>query len=154
VNGEHNRRTLSRILSQPIYRDALLFGKFIAGLITLSISLVVLWLLVIGLGLIQLGVPPSADEIIRAFIFLLIAIAYAGGWLWTGLVTLTAIGLYVEWLTIVGTAREIPGRSRGQVLHARNIWRGAVAVGMLIAEHPPHRSGRAAFPHTAPTSDV
>ena len=27
VNGEHNRRTLSRILSQPIYRDALLFGS-------------------------------------------------------------------------------------------------------------------------------
>jgi phosphatidate cytidylyltransferase len=37
-----------------------------------------------------------------------IAIAYAGGWLWTALVTLTAIGLYVEWLTIVGTAREMP----------------------------------------------
>ena len=37
-----------------------------------------------------------------------IAIAYAGGWLWTGLVTLTAIGLYVEWLTIVGTARVMP----------------------------------------------
>jgi phosphatidate cytidylyltransferase len=37
---------------------------------------------------------------------LAIAIAYAGGWLWTALVTLAAIGLYVEWLTIVGTARE------------------------------------------------
>jgi phosphatidate cytidylyltransferase len=37
-----------------------------------------------------------------------IAIAYAGGWLWTASVTLTAIGLYVEWLTIVGTAREMP----------------------------------------------
>ena len=49
VNGEHNRRTLSRILSQPIYRDALLFGKFVAGLFTLSISLIALWLLVIGL---------------------------------------------------------------------------------------------------------
>jgi len=36
INGEHNRRTLSRILSQPIYRDALLFGKFLAGLLTLS----------------------------------------------------------------------------------------------------------------------
>ncbi len=34
-----------------------------------------------------------------------IAIAYAGGWLWTALVTLAAIGLYVEWLTIVGAAR-------------------------------------------------
>jgi len=35
-----------------------------------------------------------------------IAIAYAGGWLWTTLVTLAAIGLYVEWLMIVGAARE------------------------------------------------
>ena len=38
VNSEHNRRTLSRILAQPIYRDALLFGKFLAGLVTLSVS--------------------------------------------------------------------------------------------------------------------
>src|SRR6185437_3173224 len=37
INGEHNRRTLSRILSQPIYRDALLFGKVLAGLVTLSV---------------------------------------------------------------------------------------------------------------------
>jgi phosphatidate cytidylyltransferase len=35
-----------------------------------------------------------------------IAIAYAGGWLWATLVTLAAIGLYIEWLTIVGAARE------------------------------------------------
>ena len=60
VNGEHNRRTLSRILAQPIYRDALLFGKFFAGLFTLAISLIALWLLVIGLGLLMLGVPPGA----------------------------------------------------------------------------------------------
>jgi ABC-2 type transport system permease protein len=81
VNGEHNRRTLSRILSQPIYRDALLFGKFIAGLFTLSVSLIALWLLVIGLGLLLLGVPPGAEEMTRAFIFLLVTIAYAGVWL-------------------------------------------------------------------------
>jgi ABC-2 type transport system permease protein len=81
VNGEHNRRTLSRILSQPIFRDALLFGKFIAGLATLTISLIALWLLVIGLGLIFLGVPPGAQEIARLAIFLLVTIAYAGVWL-------------------------------------------------------------------------
>lgn len=34
---------------------------------------------------------------------LAIAIAYAGGWLWTALVTVAGIGLYVEWLTVVGT---------------------------------------------------
>jgi ABC-2 type transport system permease protein len=81
VNGEHNRRTLSRILSQPIYRDALLFGKFIAALTTLSVSLIALWLLVIGLGLIMLGIPPGGEEMARAFIFLLVTIAYAGVWL-------------------------------------------------------------------------
>ena len=35
-----------------------------------------------------------------------IAIAYAGGWLWAALVTLAAIGLYVEWLMIVGAVGE------------------------------------------------
>jgi ABC-2 type transport system permease protein len=81
VNGEYNRRTLSRILAQPIYRDALLFGKFLAGLVTLSISLVTLWLLVIGLGLLLIGIPPGAEEIARSFVFLLVTIVYAGVWL-------------------------------------------------------------------------
>jgi ABC-2 type transport system permease protein len=81
INGEHARRTLSRILSQPIYRDALLFGKFIAGLCTLAISLIALWLLVIGLGLYLLGVPPNGEEMARALIFLLVTIIYAGVWL-------------------------------------------------------------------------
>lgn len=81
INGEHSRRTLSRVLSQPIYRDALLFGKFLAGLITLSISLIALWLLVVGLGLIMLGVPPGGEEMARALFFLIVTIAYAGVWL-------------------------------------------------------------------------
>jgi ABC-2 type transport system permease protein len=81
INGEHNRRTLSRILAQPIYRDALLAGKFIASLATLAISLVCLWLLVVGLGVLFLGVPPSWEEIARSLIFLVVSIAYAGVWL-------------------------------------------------------------------------
>lgn len=81
VNGEHNRRTLSRILSQPIYRDALLFGKFLAALATLTISLVSLWLLVIGLGLLLLGVPPGGEEMLRILVFLGVTIVYAGVWL-------------------------------------------------------------------------
>ena len=81
VNSEHNRRTLSRILAQPIYRDALLMGKFLAGLATLGVSLAALWLLVIGLGLIFLGVPPGGEEIARSLAFLVIALFYAGVWL-------------------------------------------------------------------------
>jgi phosphatidate cytidylyltransferase len=37
---------------------------------------------------------------------LALAIAYAGGWLWTVLATLASIGLYVEWLTIVRASHE------------------------------------------------
>jgi ABC-2 type transport system permease protein len=81
VNGEHNRRTLSRILAQPIYRDALLIGKFLAGFVTLGISLAALWLLVIGFGLLFLGVPPGSEEIARSLVFLVVALFYAGVWL-------------------------------------------------------------------------
>ena len=81
VNGEYNRRTLSRILAQPIYRDALLFGKFLAGIVTLAVSLITLWLLVIGLGLLLIGIPPGAEEIGRALLFLVVTIIYAGVWL-------------------------------------------------------------------------
>src|SRR5499433_3154171 len=80
VSGEHNRHTLSRILSQPIYRDALLFGKFMGGLFTLAVTLIVLWLLVIGLGLLGLGIPPNAEEMARALVLLVVTIAYAGFW--------------------------------------------------------------------------
>ncbi|HEY8336688.1 MAG TPA: phosphatidate cytidylyltransferase [Tardiphaga sp.] len=34
-----------------------------------------------------------------------IAIAYAGGWLWIGLVTLVSVGLFIEWRMIVGADR-------------------------------------------------
>ena len=44
---------------------------------------------------------------------LAIAIAWAGGWLWALLVTSVTIGLYLEWLTVVGLVREwrasVPG---------------------------------------------
>jgi ABC-2 type transport system permease protein len=81
VNGEFSRRTLSRVLAQPIYRDALLVGKFLAALIALTIGLVSLWLLVIGLGLILLGLPPNAEELVRMLGFLVATIAYGGVWL-------------------------------------------------------------------------
>ena len=56
-------------------------GKYLAGLATLAISLAALWLMVIGLGLMFLGVPPGGEEIARSLMFLLIAIVYAGVWL-------------------------------------------------------------------------
>lgn len=86
INGEFNRRTMSRVLAQPIYRDALLMGKFLGGLFTLALVLTAIWLLIIGLGLVGLGVPPSGEEVARSLLFLLATIAYGGIWLALGLV--------------------------------------------------------------------
>jgi ABC-2 type transport system permease protein len=81
VNAEFNQRTLSRILAQPIYRDALLLGKFLARLLALAIALLSLWLLVLGVGFLRLGLPPSGEELIRMLGFLVATIAYGGVWL-------------------------------------------------------------------------
>jgi ABC-2 type transport system permease protein len=122
VNSEYNQRTLSRILSQPIYRDALLFGKFLGALVTLAIALIVLWLSVIGLGLLFIVIPPGGEEVARIFVFLLVTIVYAGVWLALALLlsilfrsaataALTCLGLwlflYVIWPMLAGQIAQI-----------------------------------------------
>jgi ABC-2 type transport system permease protein len=81
INGEFSRRTLSRILAQPIYRDALLMGKFLAGLFTLALVFTAIWLLIFGLGIVGLGVPPEGEEVARSLWFLVATIFYGGIWL-------------------------------------------------------------------------
>ncbi|SFO69214.1 ABC-2 type transport system permease protein [Cohaesibacter marisflavi] len=81
VNGEFSRRTMSRILAQPIYRDAVLFGKFLGGLMVLAIALVTLWLLMVGLGILFLGLPPSGADVARGLVYLAATLFYTGVWL-------------------------------------------------------------------------
>lgn len=44
-----------------------------------------------------------------------IAIAWAGGWAWAALVTVCAVGLYLEWLMIVGTMQDKRALAAGVV---------------------------------------
>jgi ABC-2 type transport system permease protein len=81
INGEYSRRTMSRLLAQPIYRDAVLFGKFLGGLLVIAIALLTLWLLMTGLGILFLGLPPSGADIVRGLAYLAATLAYAGVWL-------------------------------------------------------------------------
>lgn len=81
INGEFNHRTMSRILAQPIYRDALLLGKFLARLFTLTLVMSSIWLLTIGLGILRLGIPPGGEEVGRSLMFIVVSIFYGGIWL-------------------------------------------------------------------------
>ncbi len=81
INRERSSRTLSKLVSQPIYRDAVINGKFLAGLITIIIMLTAIVLMISGLGLLLIGVVPGPEEISRLLVYLVISIFYIGFWL-------------------------------------------------------------------------
>jgi ABC-2 type transport system permease protein len=81
ISGEYARGTLSRVLSQPIYRDSLINGKFLAGLATVAVLWASILLMVIGLGITLLGFPPNGEEVWRMLIFTTVGIFYVGFWL-------------------------------------------------------------------------
>jgi len=81
VNSEFNRGTLNRIMSQPIHRDYLLNGKFTAALLVVAILFFSLTFLVMGIGLIVIGVPPTAGEFFRILSFTLLSVLYVAFWL-------------------------------------------------------------------------
>ncbi|MCX7887198.1 MAG: ABC transporter permease [Verrucomicrobiae bacterium] len=81
INRERHLRTLSKLVSQPIFRDAVINGKFLAGVITVSIALTSMLLLVTGMGLFTAGVVPGAEEIGRLGVYLAASIMYVSFWL-------------------------------------------------------------------------
>ena len=81
INGEFQKSTMSRLLAQPIFRDALLMGKFLAAFFTQALAFTAIWLLIIGAGLLGLGVPPTGEEVARSLMFLVATIFYGGIWL-------------------------------------------------------------------------
>ena len=81
VNSERVSGNLSRLLSQPLYRDDVINGKFLAGIVMIAILIFSIVTLVAGLGLRMIGVPPQAEEVLRLFVFILISILYGAFWM-------------------------------------------------------------------------
>jgi ABC-2 type transport system permease protein len=81
INRERAQGTLVKVLSQPIYRDAVINGKFLAGVTTILIMLVSIVLVISGLGLVLLGIVPGIEEIWRLIFYVVISLFYIGFWL-------------------------------------------------------------------------
>lgn len=81
VNGERAQGTLPRLVAQPIHRDDVINGKFIAALGVVGLILVVVTVIVAGVGIVALGIVPTASEVSRLLVWLLAAIVYVGVWL-------------------------------------------------------------------------
>ena len=89
INRERAHGTLIKLVSQPIYRDAVINGKFLAGVTNITIMLISIVLVVSGFGLMLLGVVPRGEEILRLIVYLVISIVYIS--LWLGIAILFSI---------------------------------------------------------------
>jgi ABC-2 type transport system permease protein len=81
INRERVSRTLSKLASQPIYRDSIINAKYLAGVTMITIVLVGIILIISGLGIRLIGVVPGSEEVLRLFIYLIISILYISFWL-------------------------------------------------------------------------
>ena len=81
INRERVSRTLSKLASQPIYRDSIINAKFLAGVVTIAIVLVGIVLIISGLGIRLIGVVPGSEEVLRLLIYVIASILYISFWL-------------------------------------------------------------------------
>ena len=81
VNGERSQRTLPRLVAQPIHRDEVINGKFVAGLGAIAVALAAVMAVVVSYGMLRLGVGPTTSDVVRMFAFFVVAVVYIALWL-------------------------------------------------------------------------
>jgi ABC-2 type transport system permease protein len=85
INRESNQGTMGLVLSQPIHRDSLINGKFLAATTNIAFILIGAFGLIIGLGVASIGAFPSLEESLRIIIFEGICLIYLAFWIGLGL---------------------------------------------------------------------
>lgn len=81
INSERTEGTLNRLVSQPLYRDNIIIGKFLAGIFLTAIMVFSSGLLIAAVGLIATGLVPTGAELARLLIYLCFCVIYIGFWL-------------------------------------------------------------------------
>jgi ABC-2 type transport system permease protein len=81
INGERSQGTLPRLVSQPIHRDEIVNGKFVAGIAAISLALAAVIAVVAGYGALRLGIGPSQADLVRLVAFFVVAVVYIALWL-------------------------------------------------------------------------
>jgi ABC-2 type transport system permease protein len=131
INRERQHRTLAKLVSQPIFRDAVINGKFLAGVITVTIALVSLLVLLTGMGLLTVGVVPGREELGRLVLYLVISIAYVSFWLGLAILfsilfrslatsALAAVALWIFFSFFIGFASDLLAEALAPIRNERD----------------------------------
>ncbi|MDH5794899.1 MAG: ABC transporter permease [Candidatus Bathyarchaeota archaeon] len=90
INKERTSGSLSVLLSQPIYRDSVINGKFLAGTAALSLLTVSTTGIMCGVAIPVLGFGPALEDVSRIALFTLLTVLYLAFWMALGLLYSTA----------------------------------------------------------------
>lgn len=81
ISREKSQGTIARLVSQPIHRDAVITAKFLAGAAVIALILFSTGIMMGAVGMVSIGLVPSAEEAGRVFCFLMLAWIYTALWL-------------------------------------------------------------------------
>lgn len=89
ISSERSEGTLPRLVSQPIHRDDVINGKFVAGLAVITMILAAVIVMLSGVGIIRLGIVPDVEVALRLLTWFLVAAIFVAFWL--ALATLSSV---------------------------------------------------------------
>ena len=152
VNGERAQGTLPRLLSQPIYRDDVINGKFAAGLAVIALVLAIVVAVIAAFGIFRLGIVPAPQELLRIVIWLLVTFIYVAFWLAFGLL-LSVVIRRAATSALVGFGIVVPGRAVRPVPRSRSSSAFLAPTTNELSELEPRRDQHPADVHPAAPAD-
>jgi len=81
INSERSSGTLNRLAAQPIYRDSIIIGKFLAGSVIIVIMVFSMGIAVGAVGVLCTGLVPEFEEVLRILVFFVLTCVYMAFWL-------------------------------------------------------------------------
>lgn len=90
INEEIEKGTLKLVASKPVYRDEIIAGKLLGGLLTLGLALVLFYISTVAFALV-LGVPITGDDVMKFLVTFPFSMLYGLVFLSLGLLVSTLI---------------------------------------------------------------
>ena len=123
INSERQRGSLSTLLSYPIYRDSIIYGKYLGGLMIVSLVSVITFLSGVVVFVSVTGLAMTFDTVIRLLLFFGVSFIYMAFFLAVGLLlsillkqpSTSLLASMIVWLASIQLIPNL-GYAIGQIL--------------------------------------
>ncbi|HIH88512.1 TPA: ABC transporter permease [Candidatus Bathyarchaeota archaeon] len=124
INNERQRGSLKTLLSYPIYRDSIVYGKYLGGLLAVTMVSVVSFLGGMGLFISVTGIEMTTDTVLRLAMFFGVSLVYMAIFLAIGLLlsivlpspSTSLLASMIVWLSSIQLIPNL-GYAIGQILY-------------------------------------